>query len=483
MSAIRKYRVTLFAAVCHFIVALFYRYLGNLSITRDPVRDNWDWLWQTVPMDLLRESPLESIWYFHAQPPLFNLLGSILGAVFYPHHLEALYTLNILLGVLIVMMSGYILHTLIAQPIVGNIAIFFIALYPALYIYEAYILYTHLTAFWMVLCIFWIARYKATQNAFSLYSFIVTLNLTILTRSLYHPILLIVSILGLMLVIRQSRTRLLALSTLISLPTAVFLIKNWLIFGFFGLSSWTGMNLYNIAQEGYTYTQLQELTQAGVINSMVIEVDRFAEPSIYVEYGYTKTSDIAVLNNNDRNNINYVDISAQYGESALALIRHSPRDYVFAVARAYFLFALPSGEYEYTLANAKDMGLHSELYHTIMGAGIEVPTARISLFSMLIALSLMLFIIDTFRRAGWTLQQWREMLREDIVMMTLFGFITYTIIVSILFEYGENQRFKYLVEVPLVIFILTVFYRFLQPVLSQKTTTGRGLRSISKHQS
>ena len=121
----RRHGAVIFATGLYVVVALYYRYWGGLSITIDSERNTWDWFWQAAPIDLLRGRLLETVFYFHAQPPVYNVVGGVLAKLFYPHHLEALYTLNIVMGALMVMMAGLMLSDLIPWRPLRLLLLFF----------------------------------------------------------------------------------------------------------------------------------------------------------------------------------------------------------------------------------------------------------------------------------------------------------------------------------------------------------------------
>ncbi|MBN1563395.1 MAG: hypothetical protein JXA10_06130 [Anaerolineae bacterium] len=450
----------LIAAVAHGVVACVYRYWGGMSITSDPGRNTWDWFWQTAPMDLLRDAPCETIVYFHAQPPLYNILGAVLGRVFYPDHLAALYTLYIILGTLMVLMSGFLLQYLIPQPIIRHVTLFVIAFFPALFVYEAYILYTQLSAFWVLLSIFWIMRYQKTRQVRYLYLFVITLNLLILTRSLFHPIWLLIVLFILPLLVETQRRRVVIVSAGINLLTVVFLLKNLVVFGFFGLSSWSGMNFYNIVEKERSDSELQSLVETGVLDPVVVEVDVFSRPSKYIAYGFTETSDIPVLRRDDRNNINYIDISNTYGRNALALLKHDPATYLLNVGKAYMLYTYPSARFKHTVLNAEKMGLHEQLYNVFLGTGISFDRGIIRIFPVwAMPLTLLAYVYDAFNRLRRTAWAWRAYLRQDTTLVFMFGLIVYGLIMGIFFEFGENERFKYLTEIPLIMLAAAMMAR------------------------
>ena len=451
----------LILTITHLSVSVYYRLFGGLGITNHPMSDTWDWFWQTAPMAYLRAEPFKTIFYFHAQPPLFNALGAILGRLFYPTHLEALYTLNIVLGTLIVFMSGYIMLQLIPNTVFRNLVLFFIVFYPSLFLYEAYILYTHLTAFLVMLCIFWIAVYQKKKQVRFIYLFVLSLNLTVLTRSFFHPIIIVITLLALPLWITIHRRQIVLVSASISLLTVVFLIKNLVLFGFFGLTSWTGMNLFHIVSRGYEISELEALAEDGIIDRMVVEQPPFSSPAAYQQYGYTQTSDILILEYFTHNNINYIAVARRYGENAIALIRHDPKTYLEMVRWAYFDYIAPSAHFKDVKHNAEAMGHHEKIYNGVVYATIDQHGEAFPIHAISIPVLLFLYFVYFLWQTRFSLERLVGFFRQDKLMTVIFGFVVYSIVVGTFFEFGENHRFKYLTEIPLILFMTTMIYRML----------------------
>ncbi len=457
----RQYPAIPIASVAHIIVALFYRYYVGMSITIHPVVNNWDIFFQTAPLDLLQKSPIQTILYFHAQPPLYNILGAILGRLFYPAHLEALYTLYIIFGALMVLMSGVILLQLIPKSGLRNIILAFIAFYPSLFVYETYILYTQMTAFLVVVCVFWVAFYQKTQQIIYLYLFIFSLNLVVLTRSFFHPVIIVVAVIVLPLWVTHQRRRVVIVSSFISLLTIVVFVKNLVLFSFWGLSSWSGMNLYQNVMRGYEQSELQALVADGIIDPMVVEVAPFKTASEYEAYGFTKTSEIPVLNNNDRNNINYIEIATQYGDNAMTLIKHDPLTYLKTIKRAYFIYSLPSNRFFHVIDNADKMGLHGQIYNPFLS--IKPKSVMFLVHGAIIPIIMVLYILYIVRQAHFSWRGYIAYLRQDKVLLTIFGFVIYGLVVGTTMEFGENYRFKYLTEIPLILLTGKMIYQPFAP--------------------
>ena len=373
----------------------------------------------------------------------------MLAKLFYPHHLEALYTLNIVMGALMVMMAGLMLSDLIPWRPLRLLLLFFIALHPSLFIYGAYILYDHMTAFLVLGCIFCVWLYTRQQRVRWLVAFALMLNLLILTRSLFHPVMLLVAIPVLAVWARPGQWRLaVAGSALVSSITVLFLVKNVMVFGFFGLSSWGGMSLYRVAvQHSYSELELAALIDEGVIAPMMIE-QAFELPSVYAPYGYTEESSVPVLNNDDRNNINYIAISREYGDAAMTLTGREPGRYVAVVIGSYLMYVHPSSRYMYTELHAQQLGAHARLYEAVLGATVPVGGWNLPLMFFITGVVMALPALRGLSRLGMWPRRWLAFLRDHPLQVTIYGFVLYGLLAGVLLEIGENHRFKYVTEIP-----------------------------------
>ncbi|MEM7030781.1 MAG: hypothetical protein AAF629_14540, partial [Chloroflexota bacterium] len=385
--------------------------------------------------------------------------------LFYPHHLQALHYANIVLGAAL---SGFMVPILWAfthNRKLSLVVALLLTLNPSLFLYESYILYTLLVAFLVTLSIFWLALHHQQPSPAYLYAFIFCLNLLILARSLYHIIILAIGIPLVCLLSKRAVRKTLVTSVLISLLSVGWYSKNYLNFGFFGASSWQGLGLWKIASFHYSEEELTVLNQADVIDQTVIEVDVFSRPSAYVEAGYNKQSAIEALNQDDYNNINILEIADLYQKNALSLIRYDIDRYMLSVVNAYLLYTKPPSRFEHlSFPNnrVKIAPLEGFSANILQGYSLALSLTGFGFgpfLFFLLPLSLLLFMWHIFRRCRLSPARWGRYLQADAPAFFAFILIVYTTLVSNLFEVGENERFKVLVEQVMWALIITTFYR------------------------
>jgi len=448
-------------ALAHATLAFVYITWFEVTILVDSKLSDWDWFMQTLPLDALRSDLWRSLWYLHAQPPLLNLVGGLLIQRFYPHHLEALHLLNILLGALISGMFYVLAAHFVTRRWLAVVWALLLAFNPALYLYEAYVLYEVMTAFLVMATLTCILWYWQRRTATALYAFLLALNLLILTRSVYHIVLLAPALLMVWwLAPNHRRRRILAVSALICLLSLGWYAKNYLLFDTFSASSWSGIGLWKAASRGDKLPQLPALVEAGILDAPVVAEGAFAPPSNFARYGFTTQTDIDVLANDDFNNINVPAISALYGRNALRLIAHSPADYACTVYLSYLQFSQPATRFKHLAPNAEEIPWHESLYADFLqGAAVMGRYGTLQFF--LLPVAILLYIVQITRR--WVAARGRlgAVVRNEPVLFWCALIIVYTLLVSITMEYGENDRFKFLVEYPIWLFLPVVFSRLM----------------------
>lgn len=450
-------------ALAHAMLAFIYITWFEVTILVDSKLSDWDWFMQTLPLDALRSDLWRSLWYLHAQPPLLNLVGGLLMQRFYPHHLEALHLFNILLGALLSGMFYLLAAHFVTRRWIAIVWALILAFNPALYLYEAYVLYEVMTAFLIMTTLTCILWYWQTQRAAALYAFLLALNLLILTRSVYHIVLLAPALLLVWwLAPTVRRRRMLVVSALICLLSIGWYAKNLILFDTFSASSWSGIGLWKAASRGDKLPELPTLVEAGILDAAVVAEGAFAPPSDFVQYGFDAQTNVAVLANDDFNSINVPAISALYGRNALRLIAQLPAEYAYTVYLSYLQFSQPASRFKHLAPNAEEIPWHEALYADVL-QGAAVMGRYGTLLFFLLPVSILLYIVQFFRQWVATRGRLPSVVRGDPVLFWCALIIVYTTLVSITMEYGENDRFKFLVEYPIWLFIPVVFSRLFPP--------------------
>jgi hypothetical protein len=192
---------------------------------------------------------------------------------------------------------------------------------------------------------------------------------------------------------------------------------------------------------------------------MFAELPPFSRPSKYRPYGFDREFERPVLAHDDLNNGNVPAISAAYGEAAVALIRADPGAYLRTVGKGYTRFCGPSSRYMHVKQRARKMRAHERTYTEILTlAGLADPIG--SVYFIFIPGLFLAVLVTAARRWGASPARWAAGLRADPA--TAFGWllVVYTTLIGCFFEFGENERFKFMIEPLLLVLAIALIYRF-----------------------
>ena len=382
-----------------------------------------------------------ALWYLHAQPPLYNLLCGILFKLFFPHHLAFQQWLNIVLGALAAAMTYTICKEIFRNKPFAFATALFLALNPSLFLFEANALYDFLCLFLITLSGYCLVRYGKEQTTGALIGFCAGINSLILVRSLYHIVILVpLAVLILYASVRNAGKAMVIFLLMGMVPFAWY-AKNAVMFGFFGGSSWFGYNLFDQVSYNTTVEQLELAKCDAFVRHGV-----FPDMSISALYGFTRTSAVPSLRNNDFHNINVVAISHAYLINSLRLIRTFPGKYVKNMVHSYFIFNQPSTRFFDVADLAAKVPGPVAAWEWLEGK-IDFPwCSRVTNFVIFLPLSLVLICLLLIHEKQQRRKLWREVLHGNVLLLYLAIMVSYTVIVSSMFELGENNRFKFPVE-------------------------------------
>lgn len=468
LEAARK-NAALFAVVfsVHVLVGAAYKELRGVTIDPGPGFD-WDASWHLMPLDLLRDRLLETLWYLHAQPPLHNLLCGVFIKLFYPHHIAAMHYPQIMIGGLIAGMTYVILERFSGRRLAGFVFAILLALNPSLFLFEAQAAYDLLTAFLVTASVFFLALFDGRKRLWYALGFVLSLNLLMLTRSLFHPILFLAAIPIVCIAAGNKWRRTLAAALALCLLSIGWYAKNYVLFGVFSGSSWGGQNLWTNVSANYDRRGIEELIRAGAIDRTVLDVLVWRRPDAYRAYGFAAESRVPALARNNYNNVNIPAISDMYMRNALGLMRYSPGHYLVNVAKAYRIFCQPTSRTKYVLENARRMSWHEAFVSQLLQG--EYFTSRLapwfrgkdpffSLWFLAIPALFAAYAVRLTRRCGKSWVAWRAYLETNSALLFAAVIILYTLVIGCTCDYGENGRFKFAVEPVLWSFLIAMFYQ------------------------
>jgi hypothetical protein len=422
---------------------------------------------------LLKSDLLKSLFYLHSQPPIFNLF---LGTVIKISEITSLsYQLlfNTAGAVISLSFYGILIYLGMNWIICLFITMVFI-LNPTLILYEHLLYYSYFEVLFVSLALFLLIRWCRDKKFPDVLLFWTALLCLGMIRSVFHPIFILATSVCLTAYlwfwIKEKRcAKVLFLSSLLALaPLSALCLKNTLVFGFFGTSSWEGMNLWTKVN-GFVPEQLEELRDRGIISPLAVkaELRAFQQPigNYFSEFELKNIpchhpADCNQFKSTDYPNFNhsgYVYLSKQLFKDSLALITYEPSQFAFYTLGSYSLTLWHSSDsvhalFENNMEVVKKLEkIYRFLYFGFLGVESKLDermwgrTIIITILFMIVYIST---LINLFRRDD------RGLTGTKLFCLFCLIIHAYTLTVSSVIEFGENNRFRFPVDMAFLALML-----------------------------
>jgi hypothetical protein len=421
---------------------------------------------------LLNNDLLTSLLYLHSQPPLFNFfLGTVLK--FSPVPSVSYELIFKTVGALIPLFFYSILISFSIKRLYALTATLIFMFNPTLILYENLLYYTYIETFLILASIYFLLRWGMSKKNLDLYLFWTSLLCLGMTRSLFHPIFFLMTAVVLALYLQykfkdqQLARKFFFSSSFVLIPLLILCLKNLFFFGFFGTSSWAGMSLW-IKANGYSSEDLEIIYSKGIISPLSLQANLKPFQPIENYFKDVKLSQVPCHHPADCNvwrttgkpNFNhsgYVYLSKQLWKDALKLISYNPSIFTLYTAGSYCLTLWHSSDSVHALFKenmevVKNLEkIYRFLYFGFIGIqskhadpGIWVRTILITVFFLLLYLST---LVNLFRK--------NTIVTPGIATVCLFSLIihSYTLTISTLIEFGENNRFRFCVDAAFLVLL------------------------------
>jgi len=452
------------------------------------------WFWQFLDPAWLRTDLLRSLWYLHAQPPLFNaFLGIVLklggDAWVFP---------SIYLAAGLALVGA--LYAVLRRLGIDRWPAFAVALAydlsPTAVLYENLLFYTEFEALALIAAALFLHRLCEGRRTRDAALFFASIAALALTRSLFHLIWFASCTALAVAATRPLQRGFLVCCAVASIAVVGLYAKNAWVFGAPSASSWFGMSLAGLTQRCWPAQELEPLIARGTV-SPLIAIAPFSPLERYPEAMRPRSlPDVPSLSADRKasgepnyNHLAYLAISRQYGLDARTLIRLDPVRYGSCVYDAMRKFLLPPSLSPRVDANREVMAGMDLVFDGIAygvpnawivgGGGLRGTTRDwrspkvadgdigwLWLAAGSLACAYAAFVV----RRTWRSAEARLRAQAAVLAFCLFN-IGFVAIVANAVELGENNRFRVATE-PLV----TALIAF----AATRIVRGRRLRSDTR---
>ncbi|MFN2464947.1 MAG: hypothetical protein ABR598_01625 [Candidatus Dormibacteria bacterium] len=432
--------------------------------------------WQYPDPILLRTDLLRTVFFVHADPPLFDLaVGAALNA---PGQagtwLHALFmAAGLSLGLLVFRLSA----ELGAPRNVSAILAVGLVISPPAILYETWLYPDYLVTCVLVAGALCLLRFARRRARFWAAGFGLSLCAIVLTRSLFHWTWMVVAIGVLALMHPAVGKRLLAYTAVALLLAVGLYAKNLVTVGHFSSTTCVGASVYIMTTGQLTAAEFNDLRLRRAISAHASVWPFFLSPA---EAGLLSTHRTGVpildqrLKSTGSVNPNHIDFPRtcdQYVQDGLTAFRAYPMTYVRAETQAWTTFFRPPDEYQYfSASNVRAARGPSKVFHRAL-LQVRDPADRVEPPASIAAVALRLsevspILVMSFT-AGLALLARRALDRTTEIgvrLVAAFAFLTvaYVMTVGNLLDAGENNRFQFIVDPLLLAVVVPTLYAALQ---------------------
>jgi hypothetical protein len=432
---------------------------------------------QFIDATLLETRMLESLWYFHAHPPLLNLFVGV-GEKLFGAGAEFFFSLVFhALGVLIAFCVYALTWRLSGSRLAAGIVTVVMVFSPAFVLYENWLMYTFPSVALLTLSALLLHQYVQTRKTPWAVGFFGVLAALLLIRSLFHIAWLVVVIAALVVVMRDYRRQLLAAAAVPLLVVVLWYAKNYYLFGTFSSSTMLGLGMSNIATLTVPKEQLQPLVENGTLTPFAL-VSRYEQRYVlFASQPYLQPRGIPVIDQVTKkngsynyNNIQMVAMNRVYTHDAIEVIKHFPASYVIGLVISNRLFFSPPSMNAYFNLQNRLAARPLDLVYNPLLYGARPDAQRMqqphfglpSPYKLEVNTSLALFLAwwivlgYTYSQLrGWLIKGRAAVDARAVVMGFYLLTGLYLYIVGTGLELAENYRYRYNIE-PLMLVMATV---------------------------
>lgn len=432
---------------------------------------------QFIDPPLLRDRLLESLWYYHAHPPLLNLFTGI-GLKLFGDNADVYFSLSFhVLGLAMTAAVYFLTLRLSGSRPAAIVATVLLVFSPAFVLYENWLMYTFPSAALLTISALLLHQYLATRSNRWVVAFFSTLALLLLTRSIFHLAWMVV-VTALLAIALRGWWRQVLLAAAAPLLVVVFWYgKNYYYFGTFGASSAAGLGLANITTLMVERERLYPLFEKGELSQYVM-VSRYERPELLFMLQTPVHTGIPVLDEVKKsdgrhynyNNLQMVGVNRYYMRDALEVIRIFPASYAIGLIISNRLFFSPTNMNAYFSPQNRAAALPMErIFNPLLyGVGAKPGFMQQPHFGF-VKRNEMEVNTSVFLIAQWIVllaygyvQARRGFVARDSggqPRALVIGFIVltalYLYVVSTTIELAENYRYRFNIEPLFLVLLVT----------------------------
>jgi len=301
---------------------------------------------------LLKSRLLESLWYLHIQPPLFNLFTGLVLKVT-PDSAWLFQGIYMALG-LVLYLNVFVLQVKlgVGRRLAAALGTVFMAS-PSFILWEYYLLYTMPIAALLSTSALCLLSYLRTHKNGPLAGFFVCTFVLCGLASMFHIGYYVLMSAGVLLFGKGHRRRILTVAAVPFVVLLGFYFKNFLLFGEFNVCSFAEKNLWIMTAGNMPWDEKVTLVAEGKISELSL-VNRWASLDAYpiafkeVPERFQKIPALATTHKTNGtvnyNHYGYIANCEVYGADAKYVLLHQPRHFIVSTVQSWYRYFKSSSD-------------------------------------------------------------------------------------------------------------------------------------------
>lgn len=433
---------------------------------------------QYLDPQLLRADLVDSIWHLHVQPPLYNaFLGLALKATG-GDPAGLLHALHLLTGLVLAVATYRLLRRFETRGPVAATVTCVLTVLPATLLYEHWLYATYPAAALVVLTALFLHRWSTSGRRRDLAVALAMFTVLVLTRSLFHPVLLLVIVGGLAWLHREQWRTIVAMALAPVLVVSAVLAHQVAVFDVPPMSaSCGGFSLARSITWQLTEAEREELIAQGVLSdlAMLTPAEITAQrPDLLTATPPTgsRAMDDLVKSTGapNFNHRGFLEVCAQYAADAMATASSRPVALARGQTMAWLTYFRSTSDFRFFSPQNRDSLAGWERLTSLLAGqvaeddwdywrdgGWPVPLGPrllgvawgvVALFAVVIPASTVRLVrrIRRQRRSPTTATQ--------AFLLLVVAWVTF---VGNPVDVGENNRFRFLVNAPVAVLAIDLW--------------------------
>ncbi|MEQ9297181.1 MAG: hypothetical protein RIF33_01390 [Cyclobacteriaceae bacterium] len=432
-------------------------------------------------VELIQNRFWESVFYTHAFTPWINM---VVGFVFlFPEssHMAIYQTLFYLMSISSLLIFYRLLIYFKIKDWVSVSTVIFFSLIPAYIYFEHFLSYTFPSMLLVLIVTYALLKTLEYDTFRSWLIFFSWCVLLCFVRTTFHYIWLIAIITGVLILQKQLSKKVLLAFALPATLLFGWCLKNFILFGFFGASSWAGFNLSFTTVNRLNLPEKEQLVKAEKLSPLAL-IPIYSGIESYQDYvDLEEKTGIAVLDEtqkgqpgwNNYNHKGFIELSPLRMKDNLFYMKEFPLQYFRTVAVGVAQFFGPTSRWHpHDAAKSPHIPIREKIegWEDLYNIALHtLPIRKVGLYMFFLAG--FAFILFRYLR---DLFKWKTFNRREKVFALSAMNVFYVTSLSCLVTIGELARYRFMIE-PLIWLLFIVFitesYRKIKTSISARDQT------------